>query len=254
MVWYTSTEPRDSPKRGKIMITFLVVLKSGGDFVPENAISLAHQVKKHLTYPHRFLCLTDMDFESDLLDTLPLLHGWPGWWSMVEMFRITGPVVATGLDTIIIDNIDGLAEIALVTQHDQFYMCRPQPKARKHGEILCSGMMVWNGDWRRLYERFIPEVHIPKFKKEQRYTADFLMNDIGTEVLIFQDRFQGFYSYKNDCQKEKPADAKIIGFHGNPRPHACRTKWVKDAYNEFYQYYHWMDSLVEKEANHAERN
>ena len=74
------------------MINVLCVFKSGGVFGPSYPLRLAAGVRRHLPARHRFICLNDVHPE-ELFDTdnnihwMPLRHGWPGWWSKVEMFR-----------------------------------------------------------------------------------------------------------------------------------------------------------------------
>src|SRR5262249_6678812 len=47
-----------------------------------------------------------------------------------------------------------------------------------------------------------------------------------------QDIFPGdFVSYKLDCQPFPPLLAKVVCFHGKPKPHECED-WVTDVWNE----------------------
>jgi len=232
----------------RVRLTFLVVLKSGGDYIPDNAIALAYQVRRNLHLPHRFVCLTDMEIDDPLVTTLPLKHGWPGWWSVVEMFRLACPVIATGLDTLIIDSIDRAGELALTCPPDTFYMTRSQPRWLAKGHKYCSGMMMWNGDWSWIYRNFKPE-YMKAFRGEEDYTtAQLIQRELTGEIKVrlFQDDFAGFYSYKNDVRgKSIPEDAKIVAFHGHPRPHHCQEQWVQDVYND-RTYNHPWDEYYDK--------
>lgn len=235
--------------RDRNLLTFAVVLRSGGDYVKEDPIILSRQVMRHLHIPHRFICLTDLQIDDFYVEEFPLENNWPGWWSVIELFRITGPVIVTGLDTLIIDSIDRLGEMALTCPETDFYMTRPQPDGIIRGEKFCSGMMIWNGDWSWLYKGFIPHRHIDRFRREQRYTTwQLLKNNVNVRTL--QKEFDGFYSYKNDCRKEVPADAKVIGFHGHPRPREAEDKWVHDVLNDYSLPPHSFVEVFEKA--HAE--
>lgn len=71
---------------------------------------LAAGVARHLTAPHRFVCLSNTTVLG--VETIPLVHNWDGWWSKVEMFRpglFDGPVLSFDLDVMITGNIDALA-------------------------------------------------------------------------------------------------------------------------------------------------
>ena len=240
------------------MITFVVTLKSGGDFKPFDAITLARQVRRHMRIPHRFVCMTDMAESFTTNPAMPYLieleQGWPGWWSMIEMFQLAGPVIASGLDMIVLDDIDRLAELAMSCPMNVFYMARPQPKPHKKGEKWCSGLQIWNGDWHWLYTIFKsnPKFYMEEFIKEQRFTYWHLMEHDHVEIRAVQDYFDGYYSYKNDCKKGKPDDARVVLFHGHPRPNQIRERWVKDVYNNQYKYAHPMET-IKNEANQAFR-
>lgn len=230
------------------MIKFVVTLRSGGDFEAWDVITLANQVRQHLLVPHQFCCVTDTPIDNDAVEEIPLTHDWPGWWAMVEMFKVTGPVIASGLDMIVIDNIDRLAELAVSCPDDTFYMARPQPPAFRKGEKWCSGLQIWNGDWSWLCDNFNPDIHINQFEKEQRYTAYELHND-GADIRAVQDHFDGYRSYKNDCRGGPPIGTKLVLFHGHPRPNNCKEKWVRDIYNNPYIYEHPFETIKEEVEN-----
>lgn len=229
------------------MLTFACVLRSGGDYTIHDSIVLSRQVRRQMLIPHRFVCLSDLDIQDDFVECIPLEKNWPGWWSVVELFRLTGPTIVTGLDTLIIDCIDRLGELALTCPVDDFYMTIPQPKAIQRGEKWCSGMMIWNGDWSWLYDQFKIS-DIQRFKKEQRYTTHQLTKN-KINVRLLQNEFDGFYSYKNDVMNRKiPEDAKVIAFHGHPRPSECKEKWIVDLRNDMSVPFHFLaDVLAKKE-------
>jgi hypothetical protein len=190
--------------------------------------------------------LTDLDFKDEYAETLPLINNWPGWWSVIELFRMIGPTIVTGLDTLVIGNIDRLGEMALTCPETDFYMTKPQPFAIRKGQKMCSGVMIWNGDWTWLYEEFDP-VYMNKFAGEQDYTTWQLIRT-KTKVRLLQDEFDGFYSYKNNCREKGmyPKDARMIGFHGHPRPRECEEKWVKDVLSDYSLPPHSFVEVFEK--------
>jgi len=242
------------------MIQFVVTLKSGGDFSTHDALTLQRQVRRYMKIPHQFICMTDMMDDFPVNVGMPYLieleHGWPGWWSMIEMFRLAGPVIASGLDMIVLDDIDRLAELAMTCPDDVFYMARPQPRPYSKGEKWCSGLQIWNGCWKWLYEYFClnPWSHMDHYIKEQRYTCDALMRR-NVEIRAVQDYFDGYYSYKNDCRRKgKPENARVVLFHGSPRPRNCKEKWVKDVYYNQYTYVHPFEEIKNESIRSVEKS
>ena len=210
------------------LINFVVTLKSGGDFSEFDAETLCKQVRKHLTLPHRFVCVTDMFPKYKYINKRKLQKNLPGWWSMIEMFKIKGPVIASGLDMLVLGNIDRLGELARTCPEDVFYMADPQQGAKLRGEKYCSGIQIWNGDWSWLFKNFKQEDF--KFKREQTYTYTKLL-EAGISIRTVQEHFEGYYSFKHHCKRgRKPKDARLILFHGKPRPKDCEVEWVRDVY------------------------
>jgi len=253
----TNEEPTAEPtaeipleKTEESMIKFIVTLKSGGDYTPDNAIALATQVSRHLSLPHDFICMTDMQIDSSLVTSIPLVSELKGWWAVLEIFRNSGPCISTGLDSIIMKDISRVGELCLTCEEDMFYMVRPQPRSLRRGVKLSSGIMIWNGDWNWIYDKFMenPMLMIHKFRGEQAYTA-WQLTKKGIDVRLVQDYFDGFYSYKNDCRGPSgvPDDATWIGFHGKPRPHKCEEKWIKDIYNDRSVPEHLLAKMAENE-------
>ncbi|HBJ82647.1 MAG TPA: hypothetical protein DDZ88_01985, partial [Verrucomicrobiales bacterium] len=57
-----------------------------------------------------FVCLTDRPSEDW---HLPLRTDWPGWWSVLEAFRLTSqPHVACDLDTLLYNDVRPLLRLA----------------------------------------------------------------------------------------------------------------------------------------------
>lgn len=213
------------------MITIACILKTGGDFSAEHVYVLFKQVSDHLAIPFRFRCLTD---DKRVLDTTlgdPLLHNFPGWWSKMELFSIPGPLIYFDLDTVIIGDLDSLAEDVKDLKLSELMMLR---RFRHPG--WASGIMGWQGDWSWVLRRFITELSFghafvvtPKgfrldnggaqFIGDQNWIARALMPV--WPIVAAQDMIRGIYSYRHHIRSRKggmPDDARIICFHGHPRP------------------------------------
>ena len=218
------------------MLKFACAYKMGGDYNIDDVVCLSRQVKAQLSIPHEFVVLSDdPDLVSDSYITVKKLNQdkWWGWWCVIEVFRLTGPTFFVGLDNIFMGSLDRVGELALTCPPDEIYMARPQPMALKRGDLYSSAMMIWNGDWRWIYEQLTPK-HIKRFVGEEKYTS-WQLHRNNCKVRFFQDYHTGFYSYKNDLLRRfngrVPEDAQIITFHGHPRPSQCKERWIQDIRN-----------------------
>lgn len=220
--------------------TFACVLKLGGDYLPEHVRALATQVRRHTTIPHNFVCYTDYSGSIDGVTSIPLLSGYPGWWSVPEVYRQKGPTVITGIDTVIRGNIDGLFRIAMDSRPSDFWMIRAFADPKK----TASGIMIYNGDWSWLWDEYqYPQVK-SQFIGEQDYT-NAMFKSRGIVPKIVQNKFSGIYSWKKHCRRNIPANCRIILFHGKPRPFEVPKIWEQIVGSDYGKVEErWPDSTV----------
>lgn len=182
------------------------VLRSGGDFRAEHVGRLAAMVERHAP-GLQMVCLSDQPVPCA---RIPLRHGWPGWWSKIELFRpglFLGPVLYLDLDTDIVADPRPLARERFTMLAD-FY--RPERPA--------SGAMAWTGaPPTEIYERFCadPDRHMRECRHRDRW------GDQGfIAAQITPDRFgpPEIVSYKAHCRSGVPEDARVVCYHGKPRP------------------------------------
>lgn len=182
----------------------VTVLRSGGEYRCEHVDRLAAQCMVYAPQAE-FVCLDDKALE----------HGWPGWWSKIEIFRLRGPVLYMDLDTTICGDLAPLLEIA---QERRFVALRDfNPDHRDMG----SGLMAWNGDLSFLYEEFAkdPRGHMD-LCRSRRWFGDqgFIDRHVG-ERDHWQSLLPGaVVSYKKHCRNGVPAGARVVCYHGKPRP------------------------------------
>lgn len=182
----------------------LTVFREGGDYRPEHVERLRQQCAQHAPGTE-FVCL-----QGDLL-----FEKWPGWWAKMSLFRYAGPILYFDLDTSIVGSLAPLLEAA---QKNRFVALRnPLSTPSRFG----SGIMAWSGDMSHVYHRFRrnPEEHM------HRCTTQALWGDQGfiaeTEVpdAHWQDLLPGqIVSWKVDCKQGVPKQARVVYFHGKPRP------------------------------------
>lgn len=207
-------------------LTIATVLKSGGEYTVEYVNNIARSISKNVTVPYTFVCLTDLSegFSPLVHKIIPFDHNFERWWGKIELFSPgkfnTNKIFYIDLDTLILDNID---EILLFDED----FCSLRDFYSQFG--LASGIMMWknyNPKMYQIYEKFMenPTYHMAN----NRYGDQAFIGSIIHNILFFQDLYKNkIVSYKKDCllkngQLSIPPEAKIICFHGPPRPHTIK--------------------------------
>ena len=229
---YTEVPTLDCKKIDTGTYNIACVLRSGGDFTWDHVKNLRNCVEKNLTLSFRFYCLTDQmppDGYEDVANIIPLKHGWPGWWSKIELFRVFKSVFYLDLDTIVVRNINRLVSFDhIFSALYDFYLYEKQDKKEKKERIqLGSGLMAWNRDYSSVYKSFLesPKRHMTRMRGDQ----DFIRTQL-YPIDVFQTiESDAVVSYKVHVQKEGrlPEKAKIVCFHGKPRIHEVDEPWMK---------------------------
>lgn len=206
------------------MNKFVCVLKTGGDYTKEHVYLLKKQVDKYLPIVDKFICYSNEEIEG--IDTVPLIGGYKGRWVMQEVFREKGKVMVTGLDTLFIKNCGWLYDLADNMDNNDFYGIR----VFKHKNKFANGVMLWNGDWSHLFWDYVNEQTPYHIKLEMNWTYEKLKKCKANINFLDDIGFNGV-SYKHHCRgKGLPKDAEVVLFHGKPRPHECKEKWVQERY------------------------
>ena len=182
------------------------VLRSGGDFTAEHVQWLARQVPG-------LVCLSDVPVRG--VPVIPLEHGWPGWWSKMEMFgpSLDGDVLMIDLDTVVLTLPEQPSETTVLAD-----FTKP--------EIMGSGFMyVTAEDRARVWQAWMqdPAKHMrdnqrwPKWG-DQGFLQDYLGGSAkwGGEVV----------SYKVHCRDGLPKGTRVVCFHGKPRPWNVKASWI----------------------------
>lgn len=233
------------------MITVACVLRSGGIYTPDWVRKLRDGVARHLSLPHRFVCLSDVDVPCE---RIPLIYDWPlmsrdrkarhdwtirpQWWSKIELFRpnlFEGTVLYLDLDSVVVGSLGHI-------------VCHPHRFTMAHDfnrpEQLCSTAMAWTGDQSFVIEEFLtnPDAIAHKYDVleirngrigDQAFIEDMFCR-YGQRPDCFRDLFgeQSIASYKvHSCKDAPPPGASVVAFHGLPKPDAISTGWVPLAWN-----------------------
>ena len=174
-------------------------LGRGEDYVN----NLAHGVSRHLTLSYRLTIIEE--------DTVP--SGVEGWWSKLAMFepgRFRGRCLYFDLDTVICGSLNDIASYqGDFAGIDDFFS----------PHMLASGVMTWDADkdgpadiWLRWEASGRPMIGT-------RGDGGWI-----DSVCPAADRLQKHYpgqivSFKRDCMEGIPDEARVVCFHGVPRPH-----------------------------------
>lgn len=177
----------------------------------------------------KFICFTD-----DCIDIYPqiearLLPGnLVGWWNKLYLFKEGlfpkgDRIIYLDLDTVIVGSLDEIFSF-----DDSFAIL--EDFYRKGG--LQSSIMGWEADsYTDIYKDY-EDQEFPNLEGgDQEFIENFFnyLKEIETyqHVKFWQKLYYNcFVSYKVHCKDGIPKNAKVIVFHGNPRPHEVLTGWV----------------------------
>jgi hypothetical protein len=223
--------------------TVACVLRASRDFRPEYVVRLYEAVREHWTGDLDFLCLTDTPIGDPRIREQALQYDWPGFWSKLEFFRpdIRGDLLTFDLDTMIVGSLEG---IQANTRHAMLRRLK-----RQNSHQLASGMMflpeavrppIWQ-HWIRDPALFMRAYKFGGTHGRPGGDQGFLQqtwerwglrpqsdptfdynewNRLG--IARWQELYPGqIWSYKYQIAKRGhvPPDARVVLFHGSPRPH-----------------------------------
>lgn len=157
-------------------------------------------VEKHLSVPHRFVCLTNLP-AIEGVETIPLTEGFPIWWSKIELFKpgqFDGPVLFLDLDMLVMGSLN-----ELVGAWDKMVMLRDSPS---FSHIYNSGLMGFDPMKNPILESIFTD-----FKKDSTNIIEEYggkngaemygdqgwiyqtLKKQGQEVLLWQDLFPAYW-------------------------------------------------------------
>lgn len=203
-------------------------LKWGSKYSVDYVNILHSMVRRHLSVPHRFVCLTEDPTGIDC-ETLPIAPNLPTWWGKLTLFGhpVPGRILYLDLDTVIVAGIDAFAA------YDGPF-CLIKPFYRDRG--FASGVMSIAPDFgRHVWDKFAlnPQAAM-EFCRRNAVPAWNLGDQRWLELTVeradyWQDVLPGqLVSYKVHCAAGVPAGARMVCFHGKPDPHEVADSWVRE--------------------------
>ncbi len=200
-------------------------IKWGTKYGPEYVNKLYAMVRRNvLCVPHDFVCFTEDPTGIDpeiRIAPLPCVH--PAWWQKVGLFQERIPGVDTAkiffidLDMVIVSEIDAMLEY-----DSDFTIMRNWPP-EMHGDdnsYMTAAFLLKVGAQPNAWRFFEPRV-MREYPSDQEWIT---ASAPGADLFPYD----WTPSYKlRRLQDHIPPEAKIVAFHGLPRPHQCGG-WVKE--------------------------
>lgn len=172
--------------------------------------------RRHLSVPFRFVAFVDRErrfaeekIEQDRLRTVDAHYG-----CLIEPFRLDGPAIICGLDTIVVGNVDHLAHYC-VGYNCPALVGHPTDK-KKFGFInpvvlKTTGWTHVYSDWRGENDMVYLNAKVPANDINEMWPGHLLSFKLQTD------------------RKSVPATARIIYFHGDPKPSELMDRpWVRE--------------------------
>lgn len=162
-----------------------------------------------------FQCITDAGPIGGI-DCIPYTRGWPGWWAKMALFdpSMKGDFLFMDLDTVITGPLTDILAVKKLTLLRDFYR-----DGKKLKEGLGGGLIYLPEEVRAQVWNFWmtnPQLQMRMYPRGDQFLFErFFLNS----AQRWQDTVPGqVVSYKVHCQNGLPPDARVVCFHGKPRP------------------------------------
>lgn len=192
-------------------------------------------VQRNLSIPHRFICLTDREYpEIDKNIEQFRIHTplWNGCMPKISMYNpdlgLTGQVFSLDIDLVITGSLDDMC-----SYRGDFCTRSKFRQGLTHlvdGDIV--GFKISPKIVKKVWEPFITDPKaIDRYARgrERYYYRKIFEKD---HIDFWQILYPGqMFSYKNHLNRGQalPEDARIVSFHGRPRPHeVLHINWIKE--------------------------
>lgn len=215
----------------------VLCIKWGKKYGPEYVNKLRAMVARHLSRPHRFVCLTDdaagidptievkdipkvgfADFDQRLPWTFA--HGWLKLTSFADpLYDLSGPTLFIDLDVVIVDSID-----CFFDEPGEFLVIKEWDKRDETGNTSVYRYLIGAHADALEHLKADKDKAMASVRNEQEYI---------TQRVAKQGRLKYWpegwcVSFKRHCMRKGPLGwflparippgAKIVAFHGKPNP------------------------------------
>lgn len=200
----------------------VVCVKLGTKYGSEYVNRLAAMVRRHLSLDYTFHCVTDdpSGVHGNILEVEePQL---PGWWQKLALFKpdpwgLQNPILFLDLDLVILRSLDGFAR-----DDTEFAIC----KDFNYDCYNSSVFWLKPGAHPEVWNRFTLDV-IDRYPGDQNWISECI-----SDATLWPADW--LVSYKQAIRRrawfnrQPPPEARIVVFHGRPKPHQVRDRFVRD--------------------------
>ncbi len=220
------------------------------EFLPEYVNVLGKNIARHLTIPHRFVCVSDKPdglqshvtwFETPAeARRVGLLQSPEGprfpscyrrLWSWSQEAKALGDrILVIDIDLVAVGNLDHLFD-----NTEEFVGWRPY---RDWGAKLRYGGGIYllrTGSRAHVWENFkgaesIKKARAANFRGSDQAWISYQLTQ-GGNVEKYWDRAAGLYSVRDlDVKLTLPSDARLVQFNGGTKPWQSPVPWVRTAW------------------------
>jgi len=231
---------------GSDKITVLCV-RFGNKYGISYVEKLRNMVKRHLTMPYEFVCLTDDPTPiKDVRLIVQKNSGYArGWWHKVHMFDpnlpLTGRILYMDLDVVVCGNLD---KLVTTYQHDFLGIRDFNRKYYKNWKNLNSSVMSWvSGTQTHIWNQFCDSKQTAmRLHGDQDWiwktSKDFIKFFPDPWILSYKWEIREKHELEINQGKRKfktvnneihiPHECCIAVFHGDPNPEDVKDKFVVD--------------------------
>lgn len=188
-------------------------IKWGDKYAPEYVNRLYSSVKRNLSIEHEFICYTD-NSEGLFCKTAKLPTGINGWWNKLYLFSLDKHILFFDLDCVITGEIDTLANY--------------------HGFAICKD--AWNPGYNSSVMKIRPkmayvwEQFLNVRPESQLHGDQDWLNYCVKDARLFKEGL--CKSYKAHVENGFVGDARVVYFHGYPKPHQVKDKFVLECWRD----------------------
>jgi hypothetical protein len=239
-----SPDPGQAMHANSTLPLFVCVLKTGGSYGLQDARALRDSIRR-FNPDARLCCLTDASDagRAEDIEVLPLEQDLPGWFSKLEVFRITDrPFIYVDLDVVFTSRVNVQIPAGL-------WILRGFK-----GSGVNSSVLMVNGDFRDILERFIQarEDNIRKYSTSGDFWGDQdVIRDSGHITGYIQDieptlagSWKNTLRYAMGTVRRAPA---ILVFHGQPKPSEMSIRVLDEGVVHLFNVRylgHWLYHLI----------
>lgn len=204
----------------------------------EYVVKLKSSVMRNLSLPHNFICFMDeyniikynaKTFMKHLGIEVRTLHAYswvgkfPKLYAYNRFANLEGRVLILDLDTVVTGNLNEIASYRGDFCVRAWFKGIPKNEWVPDGDMIAfeaNSKTAKHIDYH--FNTYLNHLEVLYEGRERLVLKKFVPNSD-----MWQKLYPGqIVSYKNDCLKGLPENARLVSFHGDPRPHVVQEKWV----------------------------